>query len=556
MSNTIKVTVVEGAEKGSEFTLDLSKPLMVGRSHSADIRLSEADVSGKHFEFVQDASDVVVKVLSRNGLLVDGKLIGEGKTAPVRGGTRLRVGGKVKLVVDVFPTPSGSADAVQQAPLDQEAAKPPAPAESAIPPTPDEPLIPSAPAESDLPPLQDQLGFADEETATNMEDSETFAGDGETQEMKTRIGSFEEIAERKRQLERSSRNTRWRIGVMLSVFIAFLAGIWYFLGWRSQAIDIDGPYQKDGKTFDNANTFLLNNEGKKEFVLVYPRNDAMTVYVSPDSNTVKVATWFGTKSDVPFFLEFTRWSDRADMMRSLEESFERWMIDETAKGSVFETQGGQRPKGEFFEDEYPGGLAFETLRGTRFVRAGYTRTRDMELWRGVGIYFRKGDTIHLLRLEVPDMFWRLAKRRVAKEPHMFIYGVFLGDHWDSPGLAGIVDRKFSDDDLLLRIKRELSAERVSAWPDLASYIDTLLVRSWGDQPRLQQEALSYYLAMQDRMYSFYHEREFAYQTARANRNEKRIRAIVADCKAAFSVLPRDRRSALVNNPEVWSCQLR
>jgi hypothetical protein len=82
------------------------------------------------------------------------------------------------------------------------------------------------------------------------------------------------------------------------------------------------------------------------------------------------------------------------------------------------------------------------------------------------------------------------------------------------------------------------------------------VRSWGDQPRLQQEALSYYLAMQDRMASFYNEREFAYQTARANRNEKRIRAIVADCKAAFSVLPRDRRSTLVNNPEVWSCRLR
>ena len=602
MSNTIKVTVIAGAKNGFEMSFDCSKSVLVGRSRSADLRLPEPDVSGKHFEFVKTDAGCMVKVRSRNGLVVDGRTLQCDDTTPVQAGSVIDVGTIAKVRVDEIlfgmdsvgasdsssassdgvissadnapatddaeaavlgetageplPGDAGASDGANRLDLDADTASDPMPNAMPDPPAP-------APVGEDLPggapqdvlrTSLDGVAFTDDATEAEPDDSLTSAGeDGETQEMKTRVGSLDEIIERKRQLDRARTSRRFRVGFMIVLLVASLAGVWLFLNWSSHVIDIMGPYLPNGD-FDEAVTTLLNEEGSPEFFLRYPRNDAMKVLFSSDSNSVEVASWFGKKSDIPFHLEFIRWNDRTDLQRSLEESFERWMMDEAAKGSAFEPLG--RPVGEFLEDEFPTWIESETLRGVRFVRAEYTRSRDHELWHGNCFYFRKGDRIHLLRLEIPDLFWKLAKRRVTKELHLAFYATFSDTHWDSPGASVLLDAKLSDDELIGRIKRELSANSVGSWPDLAAYIDTLLVRSWGDKPRIQKEAMSFYLQMQEHMTRFYLERELALRTARANGNEKRMNSIRMDCKTAFGALPRDRRLAMVNNPEVWSCRPR
>lgn len=603
MSNTIKVVVVGGAKNGFEMSFDCSKPVLVGRSRSADLHLPEADVSGKHFEFVKTDAGCMVKVLSRNGLVVDGRELQSGDTMCVRAGSMITVGTMAKVRVDAVlfgADPSGSPDSSSHtstgfmpsesdpvkeesvpvnegvmetvvepsqggmeapkednhADLDAETASDPMPDPVSDPPAPaqDGDIHPIAVSHNVSPSVSTGVDFTDGETGVEPDESLTSVGDdGETQEMKTRVGSLDEIVERKRQLDRMRTSRRFRVGFMIGLLVASLAGVWFFLNWSSHTIDIDGPYLPNGE-FDESQTTLLNEDGSPEFLLNYPRNDAMKVVFSSDSNSVEVASWFGNKNDVPFHLEFIRWNDRADLQRSLEESFERWMMDESAKGSAFGMHG--RPVGEFFENEFPGMLQIRPLRGIRFTRAEYTRSRNNELWHGNCFYFRKGDRIHLLRLEIPDLFWNLAKRRVTKDLHLGIYATFSESHWDSPGASGLLDSKLSDDELIGRIKRELSAERVGSWPDLAAYIDTLLVRSWGDKPRIQREAMSFFMQMQDRMKTFYCEREFALNVARANGDEKRMKSILADCKSAFGALARDRRSTMVNNPEVWSCRQR
>lgn len=634
MSNTLKLTIVGGGKSGKKLSFDCSRPVSVGRSRSADLRLSEPDVSGKHFKFVGDGSGVVVRVESQNGLVVDGRILKRGESAAVNPGSEIEVGTKARIRIDSIgdadaSVAGASVDVSARAESDQIASvdscsRPDSSTKGDIIPSIDSvamggasisevgqtslfqppgatpvvtdldgaPELAAAPepaaaesaavtlhaADTEAETAQDPAsggqhpgpvavaplaspanveGFDEDGIAADDDDSLTIAdGDGETQEMKTRIGSMEEIREREHQLERTAFRRRVRMSVMLGMFMLILAGVWFSLNWSRRTMDVDGPYLSDGKSFDQTSFTLFNAEGQPEFYLLYPRYRGMKVAVSADSNSVEVATWFGTKKDVPFHLEFTRWSDPTDLMRSLEGSFERWMIDETAKGSAFETHGGKRPAGEFFEDVFPNWCETLMSRGVRFIRAEYTRSRNGDLWHGNCFYFRNGDRIHLLRSEIPDMFWKMAKRRITKELHLAIYETFSINNWDSPGMSGILDSKMSDDELIARIRRELSAERVSAWPDLAVYIDTLLVRSWGDKPSIQKEALFFFQQMQEHMVKFYQERELAYITASANRDDKRVRGIVKDCKDAFGKLPRDRRSMLVNNPEVWSCRPR
>lgn len=571
MSNALKITVMgeDGRERAMSF--DLSKPVLVGRTHLADVRLTEADVSGRHFEFVGGASGCEARVLSRNGMVVDGKVYETGVTVPLSSGSVIAVGSKARIRVDGLPlpdspsepaedsgffggsqvsaeTPSRSKSKFQVSEVTSDASNPFANADETAPVSP-------AFGGGASPEQPDDAGGDDCETFTGVDESLTGGGDGETLEMKTRIGSLEEIVERKRQLDRTKTLRRVRITALLTVFSLGLAGVWLYLGWGSHGVDVRGPFLPNGD-YDESEVVLKNEDNADEIVLIYPRNDDMKVSISSDSNTVEVSTFFGPRSDVPYHLEFLRWNDRSDLMRSLEESFERWMAEETASGYVFETHGGGRPAGDFFENVFSGFCDIKTQRGVRFVRAEYTRSRGRELWRGICVYFRKGDRIYLLKSEIPDMFWKIASTRITQELHMGLCEAFSDDHWDSPGRLGVLNDSVSDYELMLRIKRELSADRVASWHDLAAYIDTLLVRSWGVKPRIQKEAVSFFMSMQANMIRFYNERLLAYSTARANGDEKRMKSIFIDCKTAFGALPNDRRSTLVNDPEVWSCRQR
>ena len=105
MSNKLKVTITNGEDQGAEFELDFFTVLAVGRSRKSDIRLRDADVSGRHFEFVRSVSGCCVKDLSRNGLKVDGRAVGEGETAAVRIGSVIEIGAEAKMTVngEYFP---------------------------------------------------------------------------------------------------------------------------------------------------------------------------------------------------------------------------------------------------------------------------------------------------------------------------------------------------------------------------------------------------------------------------------------------------------------------
>ena len=73
---------------------------------------------------------------------------------------------------------------------------------------------------------------------------------------------------------------------------------------------------------------------------------------------------------------------------------------------------------------------------------------------------------------------------------------------------------------------------------------------------MREVTLGHYRTFLEKLNRFYNERELAFRTAIANNDDKRLKIIFFDTKAVFGAMCRDRRSDKINNPEIWSCQLK
>ena len=176
------------------------------------------------------------------------------------------------------------------------------------------------------------------------------------------------------------------------------------------------------------------------------------------------------------------------------------------------------------------------------------------MWHGFCYRLRHGDIVYSLRTEIPEAYWKRGGYRLRNVPFMGLYRVFTDRQWDSPGQQGLLT-DVSEDELLSRIRHELTAGSTRTWSMLEKMVDTLLAMTWGRESANAKSALMCLDSFQERKSQFYNERRFAYEIARLNGAEKRLREITQDCRAVFSVLRYERRRDLVNNPEVWPCQV-
>ena len=103
MSQKLKITFTGGDQIGEEVERELSSTLLVGRSHSADIRVKEPDVSGKHLEIVRRDDGCFVRNVSRFPAKVDGKSLNTGEEAPLRKKSLVEIGSHLRMRIDGLP---------------------------------------------------------------------------------------------------------------------------------------------------------------------------------------------------------------------------------------------------------------------------------------------------------------------------------------------------------------------------------------------------------------------------------------------------------------------
>ena len=373
---------------------------------------------------------------------------------------------------------------------------------------------------------------------------------GETVEGKTRAGSWEEIMAMKDALERKRKIRRLLISGAFALVAVVLVAV-FFLIPNNDEYGMDWPKNADGS--DDMRTYSIRNSSGDPILRVdYPGNSNITETPSPDNNGITVVTWYGKRRDVPYFLMLEASSHPDELHLDLMSSVRRWFAKAEASGEgfVFDERMRDELRPKFFEDAYPGSCETKTLYGIRFLEFEYKRTwLDGKMWHGWAHYFRSGDTVYLLRREIPEFYWERGGYRIKIDPNIAIYAAFSNAYWESPG-DGKLASKESTAELMGEIRDALSKSRASDWRFVRRSVDTVLARTWRTDQKTRELASSSLRQYRDVLRVYYNEKYNAFVTAKDNREEKKMRRIRLDAQSVFDD-PDERYYFLVNNGEVW-----
>ena len=607
-SNEWHLMIVGGAFNGRERVFSDDAPVVVGRSHTANVQLpkSDADVSGRHVEFVVIDGIAHVRNLSQTRpVRVNGEDVPMGGASPVRSGDMVELGGRVRIRLDAVPQADGISTAPEAMPdatataatkffegdgsLDvptavmEEASvtasggfgptvRPPETPTSATR-VPDgltsATRVPDGLTSATRVPdgltsatrVPDGLTSATHvPTAMLSGDSETETGDGasedgQTVEGKTRAGSWEEIQAMKDALDRRRKRRRVAIGVALFLVAAALVAVYFLSALPDGGGMAAWPTDENGKP-DRRSYVVKGADGFPVLKVIYPGNPNIQEKFLPDNNGVSVFTYYGKRRDIPFFLLFeaTRHPDELEL--DLMASVRRWFAKakESGEGYVFDERMQQELQPKFFEDAYPGVpvCQIKTLYGIRFLEFEYNRTGiDGKFWHGLAHYFRSGDTVYLLRREIPDFYWERSANLIKQDPNLRIYATFSDAYWESPG-KNKLPAKESTNELLAEVQNALEndKERASEWRLIRRDIDGVLARTWRKDPEKRKMAEKCLSKYREALRVYYNGKHFAFLTAKDNKDDKKKQRIRLDVQAIFDE-PDERYHFLVNNGEEW-----
>ena len=548
-SSCWRLTVVGGAENGKDFVLPGDRPVVIGRSHSADMRLTEPDVSGRHIELSVEGGACKVRNLSRDASRINGGELASGAEGAIKAGDAMELGRRVKIRVDAVPAQAVAKDDFDDGPTLAE--------------------VPTAVMEESSTASQERAFFEpDEESATVATHmaSETFAtnfmpaadpspapapDDGETRELETRIGSMDEIVQRRKELESKSKFRKIAAGFGFVLVAGLLAGLWFISRTTKETYEMSFP--KDAYGRPGAASYILRDSVGNALIEVdYPRNPKMNVTIAPDSNGVSVVSFMGRDRDVPFFLQTEATTNEEELKMSLMQSVRAWMAraEASSAGFVFDELMKNELEPAFFEDAFPDSCQRKSLYGVRFVTFEYKRTwPDGKLWHGILIYFRRGDTVFVHRREIPETYWERGGYRIRKDPNIAIYFNLIDTYWESPGVEGLPLDK-SVPELMASIRNILSKERASDWRFLKRDIDAVLIKTWRGDSKTRDFAEGCLRQFRDVLRKFYYGKYNAYLNAKDNLDERKMLKFRQDCKMVFDD-PAERYYYLLGDGEVW-----
>ena len=619
MTNELRITFTGGALLGEERIVSLTAPVLIGRSHAAEIRLKEADVSGKHVEFRMEADRPCVVCLSRHGFVLNGETVAEGESRPIGKGDVISLGTKVRMRVDGFlrkgaeldamtfethamtmsqeatiatrPVPesmtfatrmgsdtlSSGLDAalkgsMEESPVtdsDSIPAAPRPPIDDS--PTADDPLpaIELPPPVTDLPPPAADLPSAVKQPDATADfdvqpddvptGASTGSGEGETVGMFTRPASMDEIFRMKRMLENKKRFRR-KLFVFSALTFISIFGVIVFVNWPTDEGMLSHPHVAGTEEKDLAFYEVRSPSGQLDMVIDYPNSPRLSKRESKDG--IEVVTETGRKRNVPFRLSFFRRTDEKELKLSLSESADLFMEGLKKKGYLFFLSPDGSQLGDeardgifFFEMENPYACDIPIQRGTRFFRSEYTHEDNGMKWHGYLILFRDGPTLYTLMREIPEDIWPRGKDLLRIDPNIELGEGFLCHRWESPGQKELL-AGVSEGTLLASVRMAISNCRPVDWPRISKETDTLMAMSYLGSEASRKKARQIWEKFMTVKDEFYLMQKNRYEKARIDKDQAQMRDAFEKCRGAFGGDASDRRNRKLNNPEEWSCLLK
>lgn len=501
---------------------------IAGRSHSADIHLSEPDVSGKHLKLLVTPEGIFAENLSSHGTIFqgnpldirrkmnDGDVLCLGKKVElhlkIQEDDPIPEAGEMKTVIPAAPSPASADD----------------PDKTAVPPrqltkntisSPDDRNKTQIPLNNgEEKPLAQQPPQLQEQVPS----SSSALGNGEevlkTDVMRTRLASLEEMnllrnADRKRS---TGKLFKYILGGIGAIAVLVLL---YSLKSSPKEVNLSWPVGPDGKELGAFTD--PGNGGHKAgaFSLAYPSIKGKTE-VEQKEGRITISTRFGKDASVPLRIIFIQkqsadflYEDRkqvfSSMLSDLQQDNKRWNLAQIS--DVF-----------FIGSE----------NGLPCLSVEYRREADNESWYGEILFFRTGDQAYLRMAETPVSERARGQNFISNTPFLKFSLQYLQGHWEgNPDYRGGADTSV----MLDEVSKHLAKQAPFEWARTYLLLQNTLMESVrNNNPALMQNALTQLRRLRSMQTIWYNSQKIQYFEANLKNDRQQEIAVLELCKTVFS----------------------
>ena len=548
---------------------------LLGRSRSADIQLTQPDVSGKHLMLHVDGNSVIAENLSSHGSRVGQDSIE--LPTPIRIGDSIYLGKKTVLTLlseqdveqascaemtmmtigGVMPEPEkktmapASADdpdvTIIGAPAPVRPPVPPASADdpdvtiigtpadnqkTVIPEDDPDVTIIGAPADNQKTVIPDEddpdvtvIGTPAGDIKTVVPDSASQSDSEKkkdndvfkTNVMQTRIASAEELEFLRRQDRKSKRGRTLKYIIPVAA-AAVILGLFFFLKGKAPEEKLTWPLDSAGKYSEKP--FDLGDGGfaAGRFSLIAPLTDKTEKSIDKNGNLV-ILTKIGRDRDVTLRLVLSSKRSPKYLHQSRDKTFREWIQEISASG------------GHWNFDRISDLFFIGRNNGLPCMSAAYTREIDNQSWYGEVIFFRNGDERVIRMAEIPNSERLRGADFLSNNPFLFTSPNFVEEHWEG------ADEIFSGDpaDLLQEAKSLLVKMSPATWDKIFMLLRSALVQSTEKNlPDLKNDALNQLRKLRANQKIWYNAQMIAYLKEKGAGNTRGAEMIRDSCLAVFS----------------------
>ena len=512
-----RLTIEQGDPLGAEYEFSGGE-ILVGRSHEARVRLTAADVSGKHAKISVQGGGAVLENLSRHQTLLDGQPVLA--PAPLKSGQKISIGNLTVLRFDE------AADAPADSGGDSDTADPDATGEhrtditgtgaeigaakSATPAR--APAAASGEAKTMVPENVTAAGTRNATGGDALSQAGSYSGgeeDGMTRPMMTRAAGQDEI-----EFLRNMDRQRARSRVLLIAFAVLVVGIGaaFFATHRPEPEKtISWPVDANGDVLSASVDSPIGG-----FAITYPKTPDSKVTTIPGG--VLVSCSLGRRHDVPFRLSLEEMVDDNNVKLTAEQAIAQWKA-QMAKGGAKWNIDAPLPMNLFAGEE--NGIPFKTMPYQR---------QDEDSWSGFACVMRHGRRFIVVRAEVHS------GDRARAEDLLFSRFVdptkdFVRARWE----GGRAPSNSQTADLLSRAHEELRRLAPATWDSVESLLVSALCKAVIEKKADEEkDAMDMLAALRARKSLWYNDQLCQKEAANAQGDEERVHRIAEVCKAVFS----------------------
>ena len=505
----VQIRFLSGSRKELICPIEKGKALSIGRSRSNTIVLTEPDVSARHCILRKEAGTednvVLLEVLSSRITKLEDTPLCIGDKKNLTNGQRITMGDDVVFRFEEVESDVEESDDIptlSNLPADSPKNDP-------------EKTIPPVPESSPAVPLPDSGGTNNTTSVPNDTGSAQPDENFETQAIRTRIASADEIEEIKKSFQNRQRKKGFLIASAVTLFLVLTLGCYFYFRPETET-QVSWPADlKDPKA--TTALVLRSNVG-----IVFPS----TVGYSTKKDQIEVFSALGKNREIPLHILAKSWDDPASLELDRDAAFRKCVSMLQEKDNSLNVDSNRE---RIFVN-----TGLKDSAGVPLNFVSYTRRVENDDVFGYLIFFRYHQEQYIALMEVPvSTQWKTSFYLKSQIPNMFrISNAITPGYWEG---CSNYRKKSSIRDDLEEARIALMQRSPASWSRIFLCVRSALIKAQKQKrpPELEQ-AKRLLLKLRQLQAEWYSAQKLAYLYAENNQGKHTREIIQSNCESAFT----------------------